>query len=664
MGKREHLSAVVPDPQEARKKRQKGKCATRHRSNRMSDRVVARIDSDSIDILHLSDLHLLGENLSDRYDLLLNDISDQTSGLKNIVIVVTGDIASYGKVKDSEGSILAFFTKLKGAIKAKVLDVELVPGNHDIDRNFFLTTEDYESAVAEYANLAKRICRIFRVKKNGLDVYGASRIQCKGRSICFLRLDTSWYLSEREFKDIVQSKFEKGMENPVEIEKKWPIFRNCRIRRVSEYQRKQMIAVNDVLACYKTKAYSEKHPVGLVIALAHHPLSWLVKTSCQSYADYLAEIGIPDVNIWMCGHAHDVKLHYDNDDNRSTVVLMTGVGNDERMRAYHRYSIYHLSLPRNICSILVRASMCGRPFEDDRTLLPTETSPQTRHFCYPLETRAPGSIVQLNTDSANPRRELFVDQRVVALMQILSNRLFVLQDRLQTVLRGHVIRWRRARWDSERQRRIGSIAPLLRFQLFLDFLGQVTNEIVAVLLMQADTDDDRAMRTLRFDGKDKIGLTGWRAHFRVCGMAVVPLRMRYDTYRCVAKTAQKILWGRKKNMSGMHDMEWNTLIRAASSHQRRSLVRSANDRPVSKKTSWDDYLTSIPQCNGNCFKYRDEERPILTFGLSAKSRNFASAIVASRILYILEFFGLNRLVSLTIGGYLHNTKFVLKSLQD
>ena len=153
MGKREHLSAVVPGPQEARKKRQKGKCATRHRSNRMSDRVVARIDSDSIDILHLSDLHLLGENLSDRYDLLLNDISDQTSGLKNIVIVVTGDIASYGKVKDSEGSILAFFTKLKGAIKAKVLDVELVPGNHDIDRNFLVLSQSWGWNLSDFSSL-------------------------------------------------------------------------------------------------------------------------------------------------------------------------------------------------------------------------------------------------------------------------------------------------------------------------------------------------------------------------------------------------------------------------------------------------------------------------------------------------------------------------------
>ena len=647
----------------ARRKTQAKKRVKPPKDGRTKAVAIASVDADNVDVLHLSDLHLLGKNLSDRYDLLFKDISSQTGGFRSIILVVTGDIASYGKVKDSEGAILAFFTKLKSSIKAKVVDVELVPGNHDIDRNCFLSTKDYEAALAEYGSLAKRIYRIFNLKKADCGVYGASRIRCGGRSICFLRLDTSWYLNEKEFKGMVHAKFAKEMMGWSKIEEKWPDFRDCRAQRILEYQRKQMISVNDALSYCKNAARGAKQPVGVVVALAHHPLSWLVKTSCQSYADYLAEIGIPEVDIWMCGHAHDVKLHYDNDDNRSTVVLMTGVGSDERMRAYHRYSIYHLSLSRNVCSILVRSSTCGKPFKDDSTLLPTETSPQTRHFCYPLETRAPGSILQLNTDAANPHRELFVDQRVIALMRILANHLFALQDRLKLVMRGHVIRWRMARWDKKRGRRVRFVSLHERSLMFVDFLGQITNEVVAALLMRADADDERALKTLRTEDCDEIWQTNWRAHFRICGMPTLPARTRYNTYRCVAKTAKKILFGGKKNMSGMHDMKWDTLISAANSHQLRCLVRSVNDKPVSCKTKWDDYLTSIPQCAGNYFRYGNENRPILTFGLSAKSRNYVSAVIASRILYLLEFFNINRLISQSIDEYLHRTRFSIEMLQ-
>ena len=60
-------------------------------------------------ILHLSDLHISGKVLGDRFDIMLNDIEKNTKAIKSLVVVITGDIASKGQVVRSEKAILDFF---------------------------------------------------------------------------------------------------------------------------------------------------------------------------------------------------------------------------------------------------------------------------------------------------------------------------------------------------------------------------------------------------------------------------------------------------------------------------------------------------------------------------------------------------------------------------
>lgn len=58
-----------------------------------------RSNMNDITILHLSDLHINSMYASCSYSLnkMLEDIQNQTRCLKNIVIVVTGDIVHKGK---------------------------------------------------------------------------------------------------------------------------------------------------------------------------------------------------------------------------------------------------------------------------------------------------------------------------------------------------------------------------------------------------------------------------------------------------------------------------------------------------------------------------------------------------------------------------------------
>ena len=288
-------------------------------------------------VLHLSDLHIGGTVLSDKYTGLIKDITVQLKEVQNIVLAVTGDIALHGEVSKSKEAIIEFFMELHEALADRVVDVEIVPGNHDVNRAYIFNTLPYQTALTDYLALVDQIVTIFGERKRFHNAYGVDVVDCGGRSICFLRADTSWFMEGVQFGSCVRVHFEKEQMPKSEIEDRRLILRDSKNARINEYIRNQLAAVSDELNIQRRKAIARNSPIEVVIALAHHPLSWLMKTSRLSYADFLGSRSIPKVDIWMCGHAHDVKIHYDNDDNQSMAVLMSGVGSEEQRRSIHRY---------------------------------------------------------------------------------------------------------------------------------------------------------------------------------------------------------------------------------------------------------------------------------------------------------------------------------------
>ena len=73
-------------------------------------------------------------------------------------------------------------------------------------------------------------------------------------------------------------------------------------------------------------------------------------------------------------------------------------------------------------------------------------------------------------------------------------------------------------------------------------------------------------------------------------------------------------------------------------------------------------MTTILQVEGNVVDVNKQKRPILTFGLSAKSENYESSVVACRFLYLFEFFNINKIVSLCVGEYLRKMGILPKCL--
>jgi len=608
---------------------------------------VTEMGCRSLSILHLSDLHISGSILSEKYYRLIDDIKKMQANLKNVVLVVTGDIASHGRVKESQDAILDFFQELKIVLGDKVIDVELVPGNHDIDRAYLLSTDGYEVALREYLSLANRIVSIFGVKHSFVNSYGASVVDCGGRSVCFLRTDTSWFFEGRQFDAFVQSHFAKVQMDKSEIETKLQLLRDSKNARIREYIFKQIADLSDEINVKKARARKHGSPVEIIIALAHHPLSWLMKSKREGYVDFLGNYSAPDIDVWVCGHAHNVKIHYDNDDNQSMLVLMSGVGSEEHRRSMHRYSIYRLSMTRNVCSVQVRASFTKGEYKDDETLFPTETSYATGHFCYPLKAYSPGSIILLNTYDSNPRMEFYADQHALSMMQRLMDKMMALGLKLMNTTRVQ---------QTLHKRRRGEICA---GELMSMFLSRVCDDVVAAFVLQT-VDKDTFSTMPMFDADADIDNIRWRAHFR--SLMIKGKKYGDDVFRCIARSGGKVPWHGTEEKAGIHDVSWNSLIMGAFSHPRKMLIRSVNDRPKSRGTSWNDYMTTILNIEGNAIGHGKNTRPILTFAISSKSDNYESSVVACRFLYLLEFFNINKIISLCIEEYMRKMGFTPSDL--
>ena len=187
-------------------------------------------------ILHLSDLHIFGRVLGDRFDNMFKDIAKNTEQIESIVIVVTGDIASKGEVAQSKGAILDFFKKLKLTIKSRIIDIEIVPGNHDYDRISLINNQSCEEALTQYKEICTKIYKIFGLKEEDQykrEVFGEKIIQFGDRSICFLRMDTSWFLPENQISDVIKKVMDDSglYENSSDDEKDKILSKFIKIRK-------------------------------------------------------------------------------------------------------------------------------------------------------------------------------------------------------------------------------------------------------------------------------------------------------------------------------------------------------------------------------------------------------------------------------------------------
>ena len=175
--------------------------------------------NNTFSILHLSDLHIVDTKNNGTYQSDLNKlIGDIVAQIKenhvvNLIIVVSGDIIDKGDYNNS-GAAIAFFNDLKDKLyqisNLSVIDIQIVPGNHDRERTTptvlfsqsFQTRETsikdaeewnlYEKTNKQFISFANDIEKTFNKKVAMSETFGCEITEVVGNHICFLRIDTAW----------------------------------------------------------------------------------------------------------------------------------------------------------------------------------------------------------------------------------------------------------------------------------------------------------------------------------------------------------------------------------------------------------------------------------------------------------------------------------------
>lgn len=241
----------------------------------------------SLVFVQLSDIHFGQEKGGDIIinddvkEQLLSDAREYVSKLRNEKadgVIISGDIAYAGK-KGQYETAGNWLDRLTSALGCDITDVQVVPGNHDIDRDKITAiTQNIIDDIIEKGDVA-------------LDKYLEDEVD---REFIYKQFDA-------------YRKFAEGYDCPLDADGK--VSRH-RIFEIAPGRRIKFLGVNTALICSK----SEKEQGGLIlgkrqrviptepgletVVIAHHPLNWL-----QDSAD--ANLYIKSrARVFISGHEH------------------------------------------------------------------------------------------------------------------------------------------------------------------------------------------------------------------------------------------------------------------------------------------------------------------------------------------------------------------------
>ena len=640
------------------------------------------IGIEDLYILHLSDLHI-GKCLNKPLYRLIDDVETMLRNVKHLVIVVTGDFACGGKVSESSELILFFFQMLKNHIPAscRVEGVVLTPGNHDVvrpDRSNVYHNQTYKHDSSDYDRLVKSIRHVFLKDKDAHEVrfgvrrYGVTRIDCGYHKVVFVSFDTSWHAKMEELQARIAADYKNISD------KRRDALANQIFEATKRYAEKQSRAIAKM---YK-KCTGRKD---LTIAISHFPLTWMVD-NYQRIRDFLYEKGLKGVDIWLCGHAHAAQLYYNTDNYQSTTMLMTGIGrsdykkNDSEVGVggkkvqLQRYSLYQISFERNVCSVQVRKSKFGREFERDGEFYVPEDD-RYNFSCLPLRSHVPGGFIRLNAASKGDAKGLFVDYTALEGLRDIGLRMVIFNERIgreiekQTLLlkyglcsRGYSSKiveerllTRKFGWqvDYGPRWRKNCTDCVISNDMFRDFLKMIGGALIEVFTRSSIVEMPDKVPYAQINAFEKIG---WRVHFRI-------YRGEPSRHSNVIISDEYVDCVRMDDSRPAKIVPWGGLLERAFGTDDKCLIYSVAGVDNHIPTGWSDFMTAIPVFKGNekqivlnrgkNLQKDIQNRPLLTYAVSMKISNHEEAIVASRMLYILEYLQLNHVVSRQIQSFLN-----------
>ena len=155
----------------------------------------------------------------------------------------------------------------------------------------------------------------------------------------------------------------------------------------------------------------------------------------------------------------------------------------------------------------------------------------------------------------------------------------------------------------------------------------------------------------------RVALPEWRVHYRVYKGAGQSFRVKNDRY--CAKVAIGFSDGEIRNLALPSEVGWEGLIKGAFECPSHMMINSAVPGLNPKKeTSWSDFMTICPQFKGGTVKVNGNKkglvccRPLVSFGISYRTDNFDSLQHAAKILYLLEYLDVNKVIETALQNFI------------
>ncbi len=585
-------------------------------------------------IVHLSDLHISSKSLTKTLEKLIADIKIQTQVIEKLILIISGDIIDKGNYSEGLPGVMAFFKKLKVVLSNKVLDVLIVPGNHDktqhddiklygkiekkdsiqLDEKIWMLQNDHYKA---YLSMVSDIRNIFGLSDTFDNTFFVKRIDLDNLCVTIVGLDTTWvsYGEEKE-EDLL----------------------------VGNYQ------LNKLYDAYKSLKEANcvvKERAQLTIGVGHHPTSWIHPSDRKTLRKYMIDDEYFGMNLYLCGHIHDMEIENWNNNSSSIMTLVTGIGwnhlqgtaSGQDKKDEHRYSIYAIDVTKNVISIIVRKTNKSGQFTSDYSLYGDDGD---NKLTFPLALRTGKQpILNLNVMEPNYIRGLYFDKDFMALVSELHRCMLEFEKKVTSLSYhyAHDIAEILVANGIDKEEEVikyilGEISEMndgIRTVLasnseivcdyFQGYLQEITNYFAHIFGEQFK--DDQVIRM----------------HFRIYDI-------NKDSYNRLCQCSSN---GNYRD--SVKTIQWGGLIEE-SFLEKKSLIYSVNKNNIID-TDWDDFMTIVPAFwnneTDNVIGKKHEKRPIITAGFSV--RGFEPKESGSNILYALEYLGAYSTICDILDGF-------------
>lgn len=603
----------------------------------------------NINLLHLSDLHISSKRLSSTSKELIDDIVSQIEDMSEVILVVSGDTVNKGEFEKYMDGVQLFFQSLKDKTGKKIKDVYFVPGNHDKVRSKsnelfgkYIQYEPYEMTeevwnlqsenYADYLNMVNVIKKIFNSKsRNTTCTFGVEYCETKGGIICIVKIDTSWatYGGKEEGGKLIIGKYQ---------------FDKLR----TQYSE------------LKDKLEEKEKELTITIGIGHHPVNWLQSSEEKEIKKYMIDEEYFNMNLYLCGHIHDMDVENWNNGYHSIMTLVTGIGwnhqdtssKEKDKKDEHRYSLYIIDKQKNSCDIIMRRSQKNGKFVSDYSVYTNDEEKKDK-LCYPLvmdNSRQP--FINMNAPKGDFISSMFVDTYMINSIKEMQNQLVAFQKKVVELLIFYEREYVEEQKDLYESEEYLAVCMQLNDRFFKkDYVNPRINEIFSKEI-------ERIYR--KFTGYLYDVLVNFVTLFQDCFPENTNIRAHFRWYNQDGDKYIRLC--QYSNIDGedgpnLSSIDWGGMIEQ-SYKTGNSLVYSINQKYNNHKpVKWDDFLTAVPlffRCEQEIrdTSNRKRKRPMITFGISVLNEDKNKDI--SKYLYILEYLGISQLITSILDDFMRD----------